>query len=415
MAANMKTLPSRATTARPPRRWRGSGAGRHAVQSVAFPSAGPDSRPNLHPFPITFGHSVRLSLRSQARKPAASRPPTGSPSAIDQKSARRKEVHVTTAPQGLSLYLRPEPNLLGQRQFRAMNTNVQLYVRDLENVSYLPAAEELFHAMEARLSRFLPDSELCQMNNRAGEEIVVSDTLFDILAWAIALNRVTHGVFDPAVLPDLEAAGYDKSFEQIERESHTAPDASPAAASSISQLRLAASRVTAQAPAGLRIDLGGIGKGYSVDAASRLLEPAADFVVNAGGDIFASGSGADGDGWLVSLTDPRDAERSVGLVRLHDEALATSTTALRRWKRGDQVQHHLIDPRTRRPAESGVLSASVVARTATEADVFAKTALVLGLEEGGRFLDEQGAVGFFVLEDGTCRQTDGWSATAAQA
>lgn len=171
--------------------------------------------------------------------------------------------------------------------------------------------------------------------------------------------------------------------------------------------------MTIRAPAGMRIDLGGIGKGYTVDAASRRLEPLRNFVVNAGGDIFASGSGPDGDGWLVATTDPTSASRNISLVRLYDEAIATSTTATRRWWRGGRQQHHLIDPRTRRPAESGVLSATVTARSATEADVFAKTAFLLGPAQGARFLRGQGSAGLFVLESGEVVPTNNWTGISA--
>ena len=304
------------------------------------------------------------------------------------------------------------PSLLGQRQFRAMNTNVDLFVSDIEDVALFAIAEEIFHSMEARLSRFLPDSELCHLNERSGRETRVSAVLFDVLRQAQEFNLVSGGAFEPAVLRDLEAAGYDRSFEQISDSSEDIPlCASAPEASSISQARLDAAKGSVLAPAGLRIDLGGIGKGYTVDAVARLMQPARNFVVNAGGDMFASGSGPDGDGWLVNITDPTGATAGVSLIRLRDQALATSTTAVRRWQRGDRLLHHLIDPRTRRPAESGVLSASVAARTATEADVFAKAALLLGFDDGTRLLRDHGASGLFVMDDGRLLQTTGWNGT----
>jgi len=308
----------------------------------------------------------------------------------------------------------PTPFLLGLRRFRAMNTDVQLYLRDSEDVTALAAAEELFHSLEARLSRFRPDSELCRLNARAGQETLVSEILFDVLERAQEMHRVTGGLFEPAILPDLETAGYDRSFEQVERSG----DGDVAGGDneerrSISQLRMNPLRLTVTAPPGLRIDLGGIGKGYAVDEAACLLGPMRDFAVNAGGDMFASGDGPDGDGWLVAVTDPMNEGVNLSLLRLHDEALATSTTAVRRWKRGGRLLHHLIDPRTRGPSRSGVLSVSVVAKTAVEADVFAKTALLLGPAEGPRFLERQGTPGFLVLDDGSGVCTSGWTGTPA--
>jgi thiamine biosynthesis lipoprotein len=307
----------------------------------------------------------------------------------------------------------PTPSLLGQRQFRAMNTQVDLFASDLEDTRLFVAAEDVFHSMEARLSRFLPDSELSQLNGRAGRETPVSEVLFDILHQAQQFQRITGGAFEPAMLTELQTAGYDRSFEQVESSSEEPAGRVASERFSISQVRLNAEERSVHTPPGLRIDLGGIGKGYTVDAAVQVLQPTGDFVVNAGGDLFAAGSGPDGDGWLVNLTDPTGATGGISLIRLHDEALATSTTAVRRWHRGERLLHHLIDPRTRRPAESGVLSASVVAETATKADVFAKVALLLGPDEGARFLREHDASGLFVMEDGRLLTTPGWAGTQA--
>ena len=223
-----------------------------------------------------------------------------------------------------------EVTLLGQRQFRAMNTTVELFTRDLEDTAALAPAEDLFHELEARLSRFIPESELCRLNQRSGEEVPASDVMLDILEQAVRLHRITRGVFEPAVLPDLEAAGYDRSFEKVPRTSDEPAGSASADRRSISELRIDRARGTVRAPAGLRVDLGGIGKGFTVDRATVLLDPISNFVVNAGGDIFARGCGPDGDGWLVAVTDPTVAGRTISLVRLYDEALATSTTTARR-------------------------------------------------------------------------------------
>jgi thiamine biosynthesis lipoprotein len=296
-----------------------------------------------------------------------------------------------------------------------MNTDVTLYVRSLDDVGLLAAAEEVFHSLERRLSRFKPESELCRLNDRSGRDVPVSETMIDILRRAQKLHAVTGGVFEPAVLPDLEAAGYDRSFEHVAPVAQEQPPRGRAQACSIAQLHVDFASRTVRGPAGLRIDLGGIGKGYAVDTAMLLLAPARDFVVSAGGDMFASGCGPDDDGWLVSVVDPFGSGTPVSLVRLYDQALATSTTAVRRWQRGGRLHHHLIDPATRRPAESGVISVTVIAGSATEADVFAKTGLLLGADRGLAFLEEQDAPGLFVLDDGGAVHTAGWPGTRQPA
>jgi thiamine biosynthesis lipoprotein len=187
-------------------------------------------------------------------------------------------------------------------------------------------------------------------------------------------------------------------------------DASPAdvcthARASIADITIDGAHVSA--PAGLTIDFGGIGKGYAVDCAMTHLREARDVLVSAGGDMRASGSGPNGDGWLVSVA-PAPGDAPLGILRLRNQALATSTTATRNWRRAGVRLHHIIDPRTRRPADSGVRAVSVVAPTTAEADVFAKTALILGVEEGLAFLDAQRTPGFIVRDDGSCAQSADW-------
>jgi thiamine biosynthesis lipoprotein len=149
-----------------------------------------------------------------------------------------------------------------------------------------------------------------------------------------------------------------------------------------------------------RLDLGGIAKGWIVDRVADLLAPHGDFLVDAGGDIAARGEGPDGKpGWLVGVADPVRPDHDLCLARLTDQAVATSTTMRRRWRRGGETLHHLIDPRTGRPAASDVLQATVFAGTAMEADVFAKTALILGRESGLDWLTRRGQPALLVTED----------------
>lgn len=301
------------------------------------------------------------------------------------------------------------PELLGCHRFRAMNTDVQLLVQDLSHVDLLVRAQMHFDEVEGRLSRFRPDSELCALNRRDAGTVRVSPLMADVLAQALRLYRLTEGLFDPAILPDLERAGYDRSFEMIAVTDGLVANGSQGPCASIGQLRLDPSRCLVAMPAGMRLDLGGIGKGYTVDLAARLLEPAANFLIDAGGDIYASGNGPDGDGWVAGIADPFGLLGNIAIVRLRNEALATSTTAVRHWRRGGRELHHLINPRTGEPSRSGVVSASVIAPCATEADVFAKAALLLGPADGARFLDLRGVTGLMVLDDGSRVATERWN------
>jgi thiamine biosynthesis lipoprotein len=140
-------------------------------------------------------------------------------------------------------------------------------------------------------------------------------------------------------------------------------------------------------PAGVRIDLGGIGKGFTVDRAIAAIGPGANAMVNASGDLFAAGDGPDGDGWYVGVQDPFAPDRDIVVLNVNDRAVATSGSAKRHWTALDARYHHLIDPREGRSSTSDLITVTVVAATATQADVLAKTAYLLGSADGLQFIE----------------------------
>jgi thiamine biosynthesis lipoprotein len=140
-------------------------------------------------------------------------------------------------------------------------------------------------------------------------------------------------------------------------------------------------------PPGLRRELGGIGKGWTVDRVADLLCNKGHFLLNAGGDLYAYGSSGLERGWDVHLAHPLIPDLDYASLNVDHHAVTTSTTARRRWIKDGIIQHHLIDPRTALPAQTDVISASVVAGRTFSAEVYAKTALILGVEDGLLFLE----------------------------
>jgi thiamine biosynthesis lipoprotein len=300
-----------------------------------------------------------------------------------------------------------EPDLLGRWRFDAMNTDVQLITLGWPGVDSLRRAEGVFHDVEVRFSRFLVSSELSRLNASGGREVAVSPELFQLLLLGLHYHRLSGGLFDLAILPSLEAAGYDRTFQLVPGQQDVAPTV-PETTYSITDVELDARRSVVRAPAGLRLDLGGLAKGYAVDLSARELAPYGNVLVDAGGDIYASGTGPDGASWLVGVADPFRAGIDLTTLHIRDQALATSSVVRRRWQRGGRWLHHLIDPRTGEPAASDAVSVSVVASSTVAADVFAKVGLLLGCADGGRFLEEQQVSGLFVRSDGTWTTTAHW-------
>jgi thiamine biosynthesis lipoprotein len=284
--------------------------------------------------------------------------------------------------------------------FRAMGgvVEVQLVNRGESDVDLVAS---VFNEYEQLMSRFLPFSELCALNRAAGAPFVASVTLFDIVAQAIDWARLTGGVFDPTVLEALESYGYDRTFDEI-RGTSVRTHAITTHPSPWTAIRLDPGTRTITVPIGARIDLGGIGKGYTVDHAITALGHGANAMVNASGDLYAAGDGPDGKGWIIGVQDPSAPERDLAVLCVRDRGVATSGSTGRTWLDAvNRRYHHLIDARDRRCSNSDLLTVTVVASSATEADVLAKTAFLLGSDEGLATVEHFGAAALALTRDGS--------------
>jgi len=297
--------------------------------------------------------------------------------------------------------------MLVEHRFRAMNTDVGIWLWRTS-----PAADSLLHEMEqmfvdveARLSRFRVDSELSRLNLRAGRGTVsISPLLATVLSQALQAARRTDGVFDPTVFHALCQAGYDRSFESVADHlvaENGRQDVSPAPVD-WRQVRLDVAGGSVTLPSGLGIDLGGIAKGWTVDQVSRLAQTWGPVLVDAGGDIHAVGQPG-GQAWPVAVQDPFDDDADLMTLDLVDCAVATSSIGGRCWQREGRSAHHLIDPRTGEPSESDLHTVTVLAQTTVEAEVAAKTALILGSEQGAAYLRKENLDGLLIGRDGRRR------------
>ncbi|HTJ42265.1 MAG TPA: FAD:protein FMN transferase [Kofleriaceae bacterium] len=281
--------------------------------------------------------------------------------------------------------------------FRAMNTDVTVVAPGRDDVVERTLAAEvaaIFEASERRFSRFRADSELSRLN-RADGPLVVSPELFAVLRRARAYTLATHGLFDPAIGAELGALGYDRSFAPgaLDR----AAPSSPPRRARFADVLLDDATGSVTRPREMQIDLGGLVKGRTADEAAALAEP--PFAIDAGGDAVLRGDGPDGTGWIVDVEDPHDASRVLVSLRLRSRAVATSAANRRRWRVGREVAHHLIDPRTGRPATSDLAQVTVVAATAELADVLAKTAFLLGVNQARELLHARSELGAVLVHD----------------
>lgn len=269
------------------------------------------------------------------------------------------------------------------RSFRAMGTDIALYVDAAMRDGALAAAEAEFHRLESILSRFRPDSELSRLNADGG--IDAGPDLLRVVALALDARERTAGRFDPTVHDALVAAGYDRTFDQVARDGAKIGAAVPAGGG----VRIDGTRISLDR--GVHVDLGGIGKGYAAERAAELAAIAGPCLVDAGGDIAVRGGA-----WPVGV------ETADGTLTLElcDGALATSGRDRRRWRRGGEELHHVIDPRTGRPAASDVLRVTVAAADAVEAEILATSLFLAGTERAAAEASAAGVAAVIVSDDG---------------
>jgi len=256
-----------------------------------------------------------------------------------------------------------------------------------------------FAAWEQRLTRFGDDGELARLNRDASSEVGVSGTLAGALEAALAAARWTDGIVTPTLHDALVGAGYDRTFDEVSRRASSPAGARDGATRDFRDVRLDEPRGTVARPPGLRLDLGGTAKGWSADRAASHLGRLAPAIVDAGGDVAISGPRRDGGPWLVTVASPAAPGEVVALLAVTRGGVATSGRDRRRWQVDGVWRHHVIDPRTGQPAATDVLSATVVARSAWQAEVAAKMVLVLGRVDGLAWLQAQPGCAGLVIDD----------------
>src|SRR5579859_7159337 len=267
--------------------------------------------------------------------------------------------------------------------WRALGTLVHLVVTE---PSCLPAARTLLEAdlaaVDLACSRFRADSEICTLQATGQEKgQQVSPLLAEAIAVALRAAELTDGDVDPTVGAAMSAIGYDRDFQLISQNG-------PAARLTVRQVpgwrevRLADRTLTM--PAGVQLDLGATAKAWAADRSAARIhrEAGCGVLVSLGGDIAVAGPAPEG-GWRIRVQDVTGApdetpQGPYSLIAIRDGGLATSSTKARRWQRGGDVLHHILDPRTGLPAEPVWRTVSVAAGTCVDANAASTAAVIRG-------------------------------------
>lgn len=306
---------------------------------------------------------------------------------------------------------------LASVSFPALGTTALLCV---SSSAGLPAAHEALERELAEIdrscSRFRDDSELVHLNDSAGTgPVEVGVRLLEAVEVALAAARSTGGLVDPTVGRTLRLAGYDRRFATVTLRDGATFRARFDAVPGSGAVEVDRRRGTISLALGVELDLGATAKALAADRSARAAERASGcgVLVSLGGDVSVVGPAPD-LGWPIRVADDHAAslDEPGPTVAIRTGGLATSGTTVRRWRAGAVELHHIVDPRTGRPAVTPWRTVTVADRSCVDANVASTAAVVLG-EEALGWLEARSVAARLVGASGEVVLTGAWPEGAA--
>ena len=298
------------------------------------------------------------------------------------------------------------------RTYYTMDTfiTVTLYADAETGDRLLDECDALLSELNALWSRTEEGSDASTLNAANGALSTLDARTVALLRTAIEVSQRTGGAFDVTVLPLVTL------WQNCEKARRLPTDAElEAACSSVGYDRIAiTSDTTASLPAGMGVDLGGIGKGAAISVLmEHLKQNGARGVVSFGSNVAVLGEKPNGDAYRIALRDPHDASAYAGILTMTDgEILSVSGDYERYYTIDGARYHHILDPETGYPADTGLSSVAVVCRDGALADALSTALFVMG-EEAALALYDSGVYDFevvFIRADGSLHVTDGLTA-----
>ena len=289
--------------------------------------------------------------------------------------------------------------------FFAMDTFMTVEAYGTRAQAALSACEEETRRIETLLSVTSESGDIYRVNCAEGRQAQIGAETAAILNAALACSRETDGAFDPTVYPIVRCWGFYDAEKRVPDEREIA---SLLPLVGWENVEMQGDIVTL--PAGGGIDLGGVAKGYAADRLASVLTEngVKSALLSLGGNVYALGRKPDGRPWRVGVQDPFDAGAVIGAVEVADLAVVTSGSYQRYFTQDGTLYHHILDPATGYPADSGLASVTVVCENAARADALSTALFVMGLERASAYWRASGDsfAAIFVSKDGTVTYTE---------
>ena len=281
-----------------------------------------------------------------------------------------------------------------KKTFYAMNTTMEFTVYG--SASLVDDAEALINSLEDELSVTKDTSEIAQINQN-GSGTVTGSTA-DLMGKALAMCSRTNGTLDISVYPIVRAWGFTTGSYKVPSEEELT-----SLLPLVDYTNVQYDEVTGEVilPAGMEIDLGSIAKGYAGE------KGVTSALLNLGGNVQTIGSKPDGGAWQIAVKNPHSKEPMM-VVSVRDKAVVTSGGYERYFEQDGKTYWHIMDPKTGRPADSGLLAVTVIGEDGAVCDGLSTSLFVMGLEKAAALWAESSDFeAIFIAADGTVYITDG--------
>lgn len=267
---------------------------------------------------------------------------------------------------------------------------------------HIEKAFEMCGRYENMFSKTREGSDIWNLNHADGKQVEVSGETAVLLKTAGKISELSGGAFDITVSACSELWDFENGVLPDGHELEQALEL-------VDYKTVEVDGTGVRIPKGASVDLGGIAKGYIADAlADYFKSEGVAAIVNIGGDIAFSGENPQGRPWKIGIRDAENKNENACYVNTRNEAVVTSGVYERGFTLDGRRYHHILDPKNGFPAESGAASVTVLAGTAAEADALSTACMVLGAEDGLRFINNyKGAEAVFITDGGQLVCTKG--------
>ncbi|HET7351691.1 MAG TPA: FAD:protein FMN transferase [Marmoricola sp.] len=297
-------------------------------------------------------------------------------------------------------------------RFRALGTYVHVATTGAVRLREAgQVARDVLDQVDRECSRFRDDSDLSRANRTPGRRAPAGPVLRGAVRSAIAVADQTDGLVTPLLGREMVSLGYDRDFGELRPTYSEAPSSTPADIDAWRRIELGPDWVVV--PEGTALDLGSTGKAWASDLVAARVSATLEVgvLVSLGGDIAVAGPGTDSHAWPIEIREHPDAAHPDQVVHLTGGGLATSSTRVRRWRRGSVEQHHVLDPRTGGAAAEVWRTVTATGPTCAAANAASTAAIVLGADAPA-WLAQRHVDARLVATDGNVLRLGSWPEVA---